>query len=678
MSAPFPRWEDALASASDDTARRALLAEVGRWRAAHLIDVVGQRDSAWAMAHLHAALGDQDAAVTEARSLMSLCRTPPAAEDAAVAAARDLVQRLTGARPKPMPGGPAPSGGRERGRDKGRKGGVGGLSPAQQAVVHARAGQWSQAFAAVKGHGEPRYHALRAWIDLERALGEPHGEARDKRLGLVRDRLEKLLPDVPGEPAAAEPAPRGGPARAPETRAEKLVGQALGGRRDKRLRALSRWLDDHPDRADALAAAVLLDHLDAAGTDAPAPWLVGYVARALVDEAPETRAALETLREAGSTAVLAYGEGPFDRLVALWGEARHAGLELRDLRRGITGREPEDRRIWTARLGRGEAEVMVAVAPDRPDPYPEGQAGGFAKRIVDLSDRALLQAPGAGNAGLREAAAALDVPVVPPEGDLVQAVLDRLGAGPAAPPVPAPAVAAPVERSRGPSHADRVAAVREALSGDPAPGAEELEPLVGPIKRVRDVLDLLEAFSGPDREARTVAAVTALHRTAPPHVRMMQATSVLLQVAADSGPEGAAARLLTEGEVAARLGGPGMAQVVALAVALQRAGWGLDRVLQGVTRRERRENTALDALADHAEGLWRLVVVRGDHRAEVWTTEDLGPEGRAVVPQLTRADPAQVAALPTGPLLDAWPALQGPPAVPWSGQIEAILEALPA
>jgi hypothetical protein len=685
MSIPFLRWRAALDGAVDDASKRSLLGEIGRWRAAHLIDVVGQRDAAYALVVLYEALGDKEAALREARSLASLCRTPPYAERQEGNVAEDLVARLSGKPRKAARGAREP--GRDSGRDSGRDGGRGSrrdIDPVEHAVQLGHRGEFGAAFKELRGKGGPRINLIRAWLDLKAALDGP-ADRRDEALHSLLGKLEKGLPGGPppnkatrGAPQEASPRREEAPGP-PVTRVDKIVGRAVPERREKRLRILGRVLETDPSKADALGAALLLDHLDASGPGAGAPWLVRYVARAQAVDGVETQAALDALRTAGAVAVQAYDEPQYATVVALWKRAAEAGLELRDLRRGVLRIEPEERRIWTTRLGSSpDTEAMLAIAADVEAPYAEGLAATLAKRIADLSDHALLLAPGAGNAALREAAQAAGVVVVEPGADLLAAVQSRQGpiAAPkrAAPPAAAPAAGA--ARSSEPTHRERVEAVKRALFADEAPTAESLAVVVEPVRKVRDVLDLADELTGDDAEARLIALLVAVHRTAPDEVRLLQGTTLALRAAGRSGPDGAAAKLLTEGEVADRLGGPGMSTVLPVAIALQAAGWSAVRVLRGATRRERRAQPALDVLGPHLDGLWRIVVQRSDVRGEVWVTEDLPAEGRAAVPQLAVEPRSRVAVLADGsPLADVWAGLGGPEAITWSDGAEAKLAA---
>lgn len=660
MSVPFLRWRAALDAAVDDASRRSLLGEIGRWRAAHLIDVVGQREAAFALVNLYEALGDKEAALREARSLASLCRTPPYAERQETDIAEDLVARLSGKPRRKAPSGrDARGGGPRRPQD-----------PLEQAVELGYKGDIGGAFKALRGKGGPRANLIRTWLDLTAALDGP-AEAREEALRALQGKLEKNLPGgrhreqahkakTPAAPAEPKPL---------VTRVDKVVGRAVPDRREKRLRLLARALELEPEKADALAAALLLDHLDAAGPGAGAPWLVRFVGRADTVDGAETKAAIEALRAAGAVAVQAYDERPYAVIVGLWKRAAEAGLELRDLRRGVLRTEPEDRRIWTTRLGSPGNEAMLAIAPVAAAAYAEGVAGTLAARIAELSEHALLLAPGDGNASLREAALAAGVILVDADADLLAAVTERQG--PVAPPrgrkasTPSPAPAR-ADTPAEPTHRERVEAVRVALFADEAPTAESLEALVAPVRKVRDVLDLADALASDDAEQRLVALLTAVHRTAPPEVRLLQGTTLALRAAGANGGSGAAADLLTTGEVAERLGGSGMNVLLPTAAAAQQAGWTLLRVLRGATRRERRAQPALDVLGAHLDGLWRLVVQQGEARGEIWVAEELSPEGRAAVPQLTLEERARVAVLPAGsPLLDAWEGLGGPTAIAW-------------
>lgn len=671
MTTVFARWDEARAAADTADAKRALLGELAQWRALNLMDVVGQRDATWAVAKVQQALGAKDAALGEARSLVSLCRTPPAASDAALDAAEALVAELGGEPPsrkrkkkERKEREPRADRGRREPREIAPK-----LGPLEQAVSHGHAGAYADAFKALRGKGGPRAQLIRAWLDLKQAIEGP-ADGRDAALQTLLRRIEGGLPAVPeGRAKAAAPAPDAAP---PESRLGRLIGRRIPDRRAKALRAVQAFLDRNPGQADAAAAAALLDHLDTAGT-APAPWLASLVAQAVVDSGEQTAEAMKRLREAGSVALAIYDEAPFAALVDVWREARAAGLGFVDLRRGVLRKEPEDRRLWTLRLHRDGNEGVITLAPNAEAPLDDALATELAKRVRGLCEVMVLVAPGPGNAALRAGVGVLGVDVV----ELPEAlgrVRSQLGNKPAAERRPAPAaepVAAP-PKARPPSHLDRVAAVKEALFAEQAPTAETLEPLVAPIKRVRDVLDVAEGLSGEDAPDRLIALILAIHRTVPERVRLLQATTLVLRTAARTGRSDLL-ELLTQGETAARFGGPGVDAVVQASTALHSAGWRLDRVLRGVTRRERRELPALDVLSDHLEPLWRLLVQRGEVRGEIWVADALPPEGLAGLPQLCLRDAHRVAVIGEG-LQASWVELGGPPAV----TAEALAPALDA
>ena len=79
MTGTFDKWSGRIAAAGDEHSRRAILAEIGAWRAAKLTDVAASRHATFAMSRLYAMLGEHDQAVREAHSLLSLCQTAPVA-----------------------------------------------------------------------------------------------------------------------------------------------------------------------------------------------------------------------------------------------------------------------------------------------------------------------------------------------------------------------------------------------------------------------------------------------------------------------------------------------------------------------------------------------------------------------------------------------------------------------
>jgi hypothetical protein len=131
---------------------------------------------------------------------------------------------------------------------------------------------------------------------------------------------------------------------------------------------------------------------------------------------------------------------------------------------------------------------------------------------------------------------------------------------------------------------------------------------------------------------------------------------------------GAATRAALTGELMERYGGAALGPVLDLAAALVAEDWQIFRVLRGPTRRERREHPVLETLADTMQGLWRLLVRRGDVRGEVWFVHALPPEGRAGVPQLLLEERQRAVVLPVDPELLAWyRETGGPEAIGWTG-----------
>lgn len=275
MSTPFPRWQEALTQATSDAARHALVGEVSRWRAAHLVDVIGQRDAAYALAKLYQGLGDSAAALREAQGLMSLCRTPPESPDAELGVATTLLVDLGGKAPKRR----ASRSESRSERNKPTRGsagpaaGSGAASPVERAIELGRAGEYADAFRLLKGKSSPQVFAARVWLDLTRAMAEPV-EQREKRLRALMGRMEQLLPKAAR--AASKPAAKVAPP--PTGRLGEVLGRGLPGRRPAMLRVLHRFIDDNPTRADEVAAAALLDHVEEHGNDLPAP-LVGGLGR---------------------------------------------------------------------------------------------------------------------------------------------------------------------------------------------------------------------------------------------------------------------------------------------------------------------------------------------------------------------------------------------------------------
>ncbi len=325
MSDPLQMWSDRLANAQTDEARRALLAELSLWRVKNLTDVTATRRATYTVAQLHHTLGDRDRAVAEARSLVSLCRTPPEAAEEEVSSINTLMRSLSlpplssGLRPTGAASDRRERGGRER-RERGngrerrepreskRDSGRNAIESARQAVSSE---DWRGALSALDGTRGAAAVVIRAYAQLSMALAGPEPE-RAAKIEAVRD----LLARGSGIRAQAEREPQ------PETPLSKLLGN-VPSRRAARLRAIDAFAEANPERLDELAAATLLHHVQVYGKSVPAPWLVGTVGRALASgESPQTRAAINELRSAKAIAVSAYDEWPFERLLRVMSGAR--------------------------------------------------------------------------------------------------------------------------------------------------------------------------------------------------------------------------------------------------------------------------------------------------------------------------------------------------------------------
>lgn len=666
MSHPFEMWSERIASAESDDARRALLAEAARWRAQHLHDVAAMRRATFAVSRLHALLGDRDRAVAEARQLLSLCQTAPAASNDEIGAARGWLQSLGEKAPRVQVAPPPRPARRERPErserpDRGERPERPRSQPPERTeevappLAEARRlaarGEWSEAEQRLDGAKGAGAAVLRAYVRLSAALASADPIAAAEG---VREELRRAA-GLPNERAAG---PVGGDPLS------ELLGVAVPQKRAPRIRLVEEFAEAHPERIDALASATLRHHLGEIGPGVPAPWLVGVVGKALArGDAPETSAALAELRAAGAVAAVAYDEWPFERLVRLLARLETAGWKAGAMRRGVlAGGEPDDRKLWTLRVDREDGERMVAVAPHAGQAYPDGKAEELAARLQGLCPRTLLVATGSGNAGLRAAAAAAGLVVR--EHDADDDALVALVAG------LAPVAAAPPEVAPAPT-TDRLADLLRAEPLDEAAVADAVRGFRRPDRALRTVqrLDLPD-----DRVAAVLRAVDAAVEPGRP---IPEGTTLAIRAAAAGG---AASRALLEG---ARYGGPGADAVVTLAGALQRAGWDVHRVLRGPTRRECTVQPALDTLAPEMTGLWRLLVRRDDpegtRKGEVWFLAGLPPEGRAGVPLLLVEDWQRAVVVPVEPELLAWyGTLAGAPApIGWTGsEAEAVVQAV--
>lgn len=669
---PFERWNDALQSANDHDARQSLLAEIAGWRARNLTDIPGQREAAWAIAQLHRGLERKDDAVREARSLLSLCQTPPVASKAEARAAKTLLSALGAQAPRLVT---PPSDGRERkprNRDdrerKAREERAPRLSLAD-ALKLAVDGDHAGARKALSG-GRGRAELARTWVDLDEAL---RSDDRDRLLARLDQRLRQSL-QIPQRKQARQDQP---PA-AEDGALGQLLGRRLPGRRQAFLRALDAFSAEHPDQADTLASTALQHHIDGEGADHAAPWLATVVARGLASGGDATRAVLE--RHAGDTVASTFAEPLFARVVDLAG---FAADRFHGARRAVLGRgaEPDERVAWTVRFDGGDR--MLVLVPPHTEPYPADIAEQMAGRLPRLCSMLVVLAPGAANAPLREALATHGLMTLdgePSDTELLSA-LDRV---------------TPVERSdeRAAPKAEKKQKAEKKPQAEPAKAEPAGPPPVDPMDDVRAVIEASEAPS-PESVAQALEKLPKLrdaflHATrtwhelpadasrrlhdllvaadaqAPATLRVPEATTLALRVAATQG--GPTATVLAEGSAAERFGGPGITDVIAVVAGAIGAGWSLRRAFRGTTRRERRNQPMLEAVSGALDGLWRLGVEKDGQRAEIWFIADLPVEGRAAVPQLLLEERQRVVVLPIDADLTSWWAgLDGPEAIGWMG-----------
>jgi hypothetical protein len=660
MGHPFEMWADRIAAA-DEESRRAMITEARVYRARNLSDVSAQRRATYTLSQLHHLQGERDQAAHEAKQLLSLCQTLPAASREETEATRTWLRALgehapkvvapprerswreedgprrrdrparTDARPARADGArPARADGARRADDR--------PTPADPGRVRAFAaeGRFADALAAVGDGRGASTELLRAALRLEQALAssDPMPALRALRADLSR----RVGLGGRAEGAASDPL-------------SALLGAPAPSRRAERIDAIEAFADANPSRVDELAAAALRHHLATAGP-APAPWLAGTVARALSSGAADhTEAALAELRAAGSHAVSCYDEWPFTRLLRVLGRARADGVPVTAVRRGVLARhEPDERKLWTMRVRPASGERMLAVAPHAAQPYEGDLARDLAERLHALSPSTLLVATGSGNEALRTYARERGLAVRDRDGDDAE-LLGELLALPAAPSAPAPR--APAPRA-------------------PAPAPEgDASAAAAPVDRLADLVT-----QTPLDRPRIQAAIASMRR-ADRALRIVQKlalsdealATVLELVAATIGndrpiPEGTT--LALRGAVAGprtreqlrdpRYGGPGVDALVDVARVLTEAGWDVHRVLRGPTRREIERNPALDSLSGGLAGLWRLLVRHGDRKGEVWYVADLPVEGRAALPLLLLEE-FQRAILVAGDAVDPWQSL---------------------
>jgi hypothetical protein len=335
------------------------------------------------------------------------------------------------------------------------------------------------------------------------------------------------------------------------------------------------------------------------------------------------------------------------------------------LRRGVLSRgEPDDRKVWTLRLREDGVERMLAVSPHASTGLPEGQASEIAHRLVSLCPRTALLATGSGNDALRRESAVLGMVVLEHDADddaLLAALRSTV------------ARAAPAE-ARDERPEPPPGRLGDLLGSDPI-DEEALASLVASYRRPDRLLRTAQRLD-PD-DVRTAALLRAIDRTLEAGRPLPEATTLAMRAAA-AGGDATRALLVGPGSSAERFGGPGIETVVDVARALAADGWLVHRVLRGATRREQDVHSALEPLAPHLAGLWRLLVRRGDVRGEVWVVAQLPPEAQAAIPILLLEPWQRVVVVPAadGPmtglpfgegLVAAYGATGGPAAIAWSG-----------
>jgi hypothetical protein len=376
------------------------------------------------------------------------------------------------------------------------------------------------------------------------------------------------------------------------------------------------------------------------------------VGRALAGtDAPDVRAAIGELSKRGAFSVSAYQEDAFAVQVDLLRAAMSEEWDMLGLRRGVLRRgEPRDRRLWTLRLVKDFQEGMIVVAPPSSEPYPTKGLGRLIGRVRQLCERVVLVATGAGNARLREVAAAEKISVLD-EATAAQAlealqqavVVERRSprSDSGAKSKTSEASTAKAEASPSPEQG-ATQALRAAFEADEPATADVLLPLVQPLPRtykafvaVRSGLSNLEAS---DADRRLAPLLLVAHQVAPPEVRLSEAITIGTRIAAAVGATSAVRAVMTGDEVGARYGGEAIGHVIDVMAHLSGEGWALRRVLRGVTRRESRTHAALEALGDNVRGLWRVLVRRADVDGEVWVLSSLSAEAQGAIPQLLLDD----------------------------------------
>jgi len=661
----FETWSDRVATVHESESQRALMAEIAVWRARRLTDVPATRQGTWALARLHQRLGEGDKAVREARQLVSLCQTPPLANREEVAEARRLLRELGETAPQ-MPG-------LERGAKAPRKAKTRTKEPAGDDVVatarrEAALGHTRKVKKLVADRRGAVYTALRAWSSLTDGLAGDEAELRSAVASALAD-----LAGLAGIRAATPAAPKAAEAVADGPLAE-LLGRPVPGKRRAALAAAEDFLKAHPERLDELADRMLEHHVTRSGPGASAGWLSGLVGRAFIAGGEATKARVQALQGAGDAGVSLFDAWPFHRAVRLGSAAAAAGWAIDGLREGVLSRgEPADRKVWTLRLSDEKGQRMFAVAPHATEPWPGTLATDLAERTAQLAPTAILLATGAGNATLRDAAVGAGLVALAEDADDATLIEQLAGTDPIPArerPVRAPREARVEEPSSGPTPPEQLTVL---LSGDTVE-ADALSAVVALFRRPSSALRVAERAEASLELAPLL--LTAVHEASDDERMLPEGTTLGLRAAA-AGVAGVR-EILLEGPTAARYGGAGVAEVADLAKVLVDDGWEFFRVLRGTTRREKEKQPVLDTLGEALDGLWRLLVRKGEVRGEVWFLGSLSPEGRAGIPQLLLEEHQRAVVLPVEPDLLAWYGeLGGPDAIGWTGdEADALRQAV--
>jgi hypothetical protein len=642
----FETWSQRVAAVQEEEGRRALLAEIAVARARSLGDVPATRQATWAMATLHRELGETDKAVAEAQQLVSLCQTPPAAPKGQRAAAVKLLESLGEKAPafasSPPPRAQAARKERPPRSAKTRtKRSEDPLSDAREAAAEGKTRKVRSFAGDRRG---PTWGGFRAWSLLTdaRTSGKGLEQAVDQALAELAAGLGIKVPVK--DPLA------------------DLLGEPLPTKRRAAISALERFADANPDQLDALVTTALEHHVATAG-NASAGWLSGLVGRALAHGSEATKSLLA--KHSSAPSLRLYDAWAFHRAVRVAAAGVAAGWSFDGLREGVLHRvEPDDRRLWTLRLSRDDGQRLLALAPHASDPWPDGIAGQLGERIAKLSSAAVLVASGAGNAALREAAAAAGVHVLDEDADDA-ALLEALASRTPSEPAPKPAAEPKAAKSDGPAPP---AVLTELLTGEEPPEEARLHEVVATFRRPSSALRVAERANAPLSLAP--ALLRAVHAAESTDRQMPEGTTLAVRAVAAGVDE--ARQAFTDEALAARYGGPGAEVLADLAGVLVGDGWEVFRVLRGATRREREAHPMLETLAGGLDGLWRLLVRKGEVKGEVWWVADLPVEGRAAVPQLLLADHHRVVVLPIDPDLLTWyGSIGGPDPIGWSGEEEA-------